>query len=191
MVRVAGDASPGRLRTRRKLHRLPVNSQRLSVVPTQVVVRPRLVPPGMLYCKSFLKQFFSWTKRIQNSIKNSFLGTPRFHRRKSSNTSLIDGCDIGDGSGYMSNSTSTDSEKKSWFKDVWNSVNQDQNYSIIIHEQHHQKVKNQLIQVVSAPIFHFKKNPSDFSFHTRSDARVPTSKYNRNIISRKVLVNAI
>ena len=101
--------------------------------------------------------FFSWTKRIQNSIKNSFLGTPRFHRRKSSNTSLIDGCDIGDGSGYMSNSTSTDSEKKSWFKDVWNSVNQDQNYSIIIHEQHHQKVKNQLIQVVLAPNFHFLK----------------------------------
>ena len=50
VVRVVGDASPGRLRTRRKLHRLPVNSQRLSVVPTQVVVRPRLVPPGMLYC---------------------------------------------------------------------------------------------------------------------------------------------
>ena len=93
---------------------------------------------------------FSWTKRIQNSIKNSFLGTPRFHRRKQStpgsNQSLIGDSDC---ESYMSNSTSTDSEKKSWFKDVWNSVNQETQYSIIMDEQNPQKVKNQLIQVRS------------------------------------------
>ena len=149
MARVAGVVSHGRLRTHQKLLRRRAQSPLLSVVPIQVVVHLHPVLPGGLYKLNFSAVFvFSWTKRIQNSIKNSFLGTPRFHRRKSSNTSLIDGCDIGDGSGYMSNSTSTDSEKKSWFKDVWNSVNQDQNYSIIIHEQHHQKVKNQLIQVL-------------------------------------------
>ena len=107
----------------------------------------------------FLTKNSSWTKRIQNSIKNSFLGTPRFHRRKQStpgsNQSLIDGCSDESGA-YMSNSTSTDSEKKSWFKDVWNSVNQDTNYSIIIDEQHPQKVKNQLIQVHIANFGHFK-----------------------------------
>ena len=101
--------------------------------------------------------FFSWTKRIQNSIKNSFLGTPRFHRRKQStpgsNQSLIDGCSDESGA-YMSNSTSTDSEKKSWFKDVWNSVNQDTNYSIIVDEQHPQKVKNQLIQVCISSLWY-------------------------------------
>ena len=98
----------------------------------------------------FPSHIFSWTKRIQNSIKNSFLGTPRFHRRKQStpgsNQSLIGDSDC---ESYMSNSTSTDSEKKSWFKDVWNSVNQETQYSIIMDEQNPQKVKNQLIQVCS------------------------------------------
>ena len=77
------------------------------------------------------------------------MGTPRFHRRKQStpgsNQSLIG--DSSDCESYMSNSTSTDSEKKSWFKDVWNSVNQETQYSIIMDEQNPQKVKNQLIQV--------------------------------------------
>ena len=76
------------------------------------------------------------------------MGTPRFHRRKQStpgsNQSLIGDSDC---ESYMSNSTSTDSEKKSWFKDVWNSVNQETQYSIIMDEQNPQKVKNQLIQV--------------------------------------------
>ena len=78
------------------------------------------------------------------------MGTPRFHRRKQStpgsNQSLIGDSDC---ESYMSNSTSTDSEKKSWFKDVWNSVNQETQYSIIMDEQNPQKVKNQLIQVRS------------------------------------------
>ena len=86
----------------------------------------------------------SWTKRISNSIKNSFLGTPRFHRRKASRDGSVPSLD----EGFMNSSPSTDSEKRSWFKDVWNSVgNSDGVYTLFINEEHQQRVKIRLVQV--------------------------------------------
>ncbi|CAG5113531.1 Oidioi.mRNA.OKI2018_I69.chr2.g7630.t1.cds [Oikopleura dioica] len=85
----------------------------------------------------------SWTKRISNSIKNSFLGTPKFHRRRTSRDSSSGELDnMG-----MHNSSSTDSEKKSWFKEVWNSVgNTDGIYTLYIEADDLQRVKNRLVQ---------------------------------------------
>ena len=48
----------------------------------------------------------------------------------------------------MNSSPSTDSEKRSWFKDVWNSVgNSDGVYTLFINEEHQQRVKIRLVQV--------------------------------------------
>ena len=91
-----------------------------------------------------MKKKLSWTKRISNSIKNSFLGTPRFHRRKASRDGSVPSLD----EGFMNSSPSTDSEKRSWFKDVWNSVgNSDGVYTLFINEEHQQRVKIRLVQV--------------------------------------------
>jgi len=51
----------------------------------------------------------------------------------------------------MQNSASTDSEKRSWFKDVWNSVgNTDGIFTLYIEADDLQRVKNRLVQVKSA-----------------------------------------
>ena len=128
------------------------------LVLTHLEMHHHPIHPGKLQSslvQSSIIVCFSWTKRIQNSIKNSILGTPRFHRRKQStqgSTQSISDRGSSELDPYLSNSTSTDSEKKSWFKDVWNSVNQETNYSIIIDEENPQKVKNQLIQVTTTLI---------------------------------------
>lgn len=90
--------------------------------------------------------FNSWTKRLSNSIKNSFLGTPRFHRRKPASR---DGSVPSLDDSILPNSPSTEStEKRSWFKDVWNSVgNNDGVYTLFINEEHQQRVKIRLVQV--------------------------------------------
>ena len=51
----------------------------------------------------------------------------------------------------MQNSASTDSEKRSWFKDVWNSVgNTDGIFTLYIEADDLQRVKNRLVQVKNA-----------------------------------------
>lgn len=89
----------------------------------------------------------------------------------------------------MHNSASTDSEKRSWFKDVWNSVgNTDGIFTLYIEADDLQRVKNRLVQVKNAD-----KSPLEWHFilgifvRSKFEPLVSASLAHRNFVLGSVV----
>ena len=88
----------------------------------------------------------------------------------------------------MQNSASTDSEKRSWFKDVWNSVgNTDGIFTLYIEADDLQRVKNRLVQVKKQIEIALEWKNSGIFVRSKFEPLVPASLAHRNFVLGSVL----
>ncbi|GAB6026005.1 hypothetical protein CHUAL_011970 [Chamberlinius hualienensis] len=130
---------------------------------------PLNTPPG----SPALNQYPHWRTRL-NTIKNSFLGSPRFHRRKLQTPSASEEVSL-------TPDTSPELTKKSWFGSLMG-TERDETYAIIVHEKPLSTVKADLIHAFLsiADLSHSVTSPMSFRVEYKRGATGPTM-FQRNV----------
>lgn len=130
---------------------------------------PLNTPPG----SPALTQYPHWRTRL-NTIKNSFLGSPRFHRRKMQTPSASEEVNL-------TPESSPELTKKSWFGSLMG-TERDETYAIIVHDKPLSTVKADLIHAFLsiADLSHSVTSPMSFRVEYKRGATGPTM-FQRNV----------
>ncbi|KAF6032455.1 hypothetical protein EB796_009269 [Bugula neritina] len=131
---------------------------------------PNATPP--MSPKSSNQTSDSWKTRL-NSLRNSFLGTPRFHRRKIPVPVVEDMS--------MTPDSSPEMTKKSWFTNMMGMEREEYRHTITLRNKQFNEVKGDVVRAfLSTPdIGHTVVSPALFRAEYRRSSN--TSMFNRNV----------